>query len=389
MMFHHTDPFHSTNTIQIDGKIFLKRLMPIIIAKNLIPTHQFGFREGHSTIDQIHRITNMIENAFEAKQVCSAVFLDVSQAFDKVWHEGLIHKLKSQLPKSFCNFLTSYLCGRFFRVKLEGEYSSLKPIGAGVPQGSILGPILYLLFTNDVPTSSNFFTATFADDTVLLTTGKTAQESTESLQAALDTITTWTKRWRIKLNNLKSVHVDFTNMEIPHHQLYIDNVEIPYSNTAKYLGMTLDCKLRWSEHVKKKKKELQLKLSNLYWLLGRTSKVSVYNKLLVYQQVLKPVWTYGIQLWGCTSKSNIQIIQTFQNKAIRLIMNCPWYVRNPDLQRDIGVESVERVISQFATSHSLRLRHHVNAEAAMLTTSDATTRRLRRKRPQDLVTSLI
>ena len=82
------------------------------------------------------------------------------------------------------------------------------------------------------------------------------------------------------------------------NNLYLDGIKIPYSNNAKYLGMTLDTKLRWKEQIEKKMIELDIRLSKLYWLLGRKSKLSVYNKLLVYNQVLKPVWTYGIQLWG-------------------------------------------------------------------------------------------
>ena len=214
--------------------------MPIINRKELIPKHQFGFRESHSTIDQVHRIVNFIETAFEEKKVCSAVFLDVSQAFDKVWHEGLDIKLRSVLPKSYCDFLSSYMADRFFRIKLEDEYSDLNPIAAGIPQGSILGPILYLIYTSDVPTSSNFFTATFADDTALLATGKSVEESSAVLQNAINLVHEWTNKWRIKLNNLKSVHVDFTNKNLLHHQtLYIDNTAIPHANTAKYLGMTL------------------------------------------------------------------------------------------------------------------------------------------------------
>ena len=90
-------------------KMFQARLMPIITRKELIPNHQFGFRESYSTIDQVHRIVNFIETAFEEKKVWSAVFLEVSQAFDKVWHEGLHIKLRSVLPKSYCDFLLFYM----------------------------------------------------------------------------------------------------------------------------------------------------------------------------------------------------------------------------------------------------------------------------------------
>ena len=102
---------------------------------------------------------------------------------------------------------------------------------------------------------------TFADDTAILTTNKSAKDSNEALQSALDSINTWTKKWRIKLNHQKSVHVVFTTMQIPDYNLYLDGIKIPYSNKTKYIGMTLDTKLRWKEHIKKKRIELDIRLS--------------------------------------------------------------------------------------------------------------------------------
>lgn len=134
-------------------KLLAKRLNNIIEQRNLIPAHQFGFRPKHSTIDQVHRLTQVIENAFEKKKVCSAVFLDVSKAFDKVCHDGLLNKIRELLPIQYYNILKSYLSDRFFRIKYDDTYSDLKEIKAGVPQGSVLGPILYLVFTSDLPTT--------------------------------------------------------------------------------------------------------------------------------------------------------------------------------------------------------------------------------------------
>jgi hypothetical protein len=99
--------------------------------------------------------------------------------------------------------------------------------------------------------------------------------------------------------------------------------------------MTLDAKLRWKVHVKKKREELDLKYKQMYWLMGRRSALSIHNKLVHYKQILKPVWTYGIQLWECTKPSNTAIIQRFQNKVLRNIVDAPWYVRNADLHRDV------------------------------------------------------
>jgi hypothetical protein len=97
-------------------KLLLKRLKLIIEDKNLILDHQFGLQTQHSTIDQVHRITNIIEQSLEEKKVCSTLFLDVAQAFDKVWHEGLNHKLKLLLPVQYSSILKSYLSDRCFRI---------------------------------------------------------------------------------------------------------------------------------------------------------------------------------------------------------------------------------------------------------------------------------
>jgi len=154
------------------------------------------------------------------------------------------------------------------------------------------------------------------------------------------------------------VHVDFTNKRVEHKPIYINHQVVPYENTAKYFGMTLDAKLRWKSHVKKKQEELILKYRKMYWLMGRYSALSVYNKLMLYQQILKPIWTSGIQLWGCASQSNRNIIQRFQNRVLRVIVNAPWYIRNDNLHKDLDVETVDsvtkimlKVMKKTSTAH--------------------------------------
>jgi len=367
-------------------KIFLKRLKPIIEGKNLLPNHQFGFRQRHSTIEQVHRLIDIIEKALEGEEVCSIIFLDVSQAFDKVWHEGLLYKLNKLLPVQFVNLLKSYITDRMFRVNHETGYSDLKDIRAGVPQGSVLGPILYLLFTSDLPQTPNVVTATFADDTANAATAKTDEESALLLQRSNDLVEIWTKKWRIKLNDQKAVHVNYTNKIISNpKRLTINGNIIPYENTAKYLGMNLDAKAKWVEHTKIKLTELQIRFSQLHWILGRKSRTSTYNKLLVYNQILKPIWMYGIQLWGCASRSHISKLQRFQNKVLRTIANAPWYIRNSDLHRDLGVPLVEDIIKQIATKHKNRLMQHENPEALKLLDNNQISRRLKRTKPFELV----
>jgi hypothetical protein len=90
------------------------------------------------------------------------------------------------------------------------------------------------------------------------------------------------------------------------------------------------------------------KFRKMYWLLGRNSELSIYNKLILYKQVLRPVWSYGIQLWGWASNSNIQVIQRFQNKELKCIVQALWYIRNSDLHRDLGIETVTDIVTRPA-----------------------------------------
>lgn len=193
------------------------------------------------------------------------------------------------------------------------------------------------------------------------------------------------KQWRIKANEGKSAHVNFTNRKINYIPVNLNNTTIPHQGTAKYLGLNLDAKLKWKEHVKKKTTEIKIKYNSMYWLLGRNSQLSVQNKVLVYKQVIRPVWIYGIQLWGCTKKSNYACIQKFQNRVLRNMVNAPWYVRDKDLHRELQVEMVEDVIRKSAKSHEERLHRHPNPEVLQLLANQDLLRRLKRTKPFELV----
>jgi hypothetical protein len=162
-------------------KLILKRHKLIVEKYQLVPSHQFGFHSKHSAFNQVHRITDVIEH-YLSKKVCSAIFLAIAQAFGRVWHDGLLHKFSSIISKQYYQLLNSYLKERKFRIKYEDEYSELKEIRTHVPQGSVLGPVLYLLYVSVLPETLNCTIATFADDTTVVATGNTLDESTTKLQ---------------------------------------------------------------------------------------------------------------------------------------------------------------------------------------------------------------
>lgn len=365
-------------------KLLITRLRPLLA--NVIPKHQFGFRQQHSTVEQIHRITDKIGKDFEAKRYCSAVFLDISQAFDKVWHIGLLYKLKKHLPYQYYELLKSYLQNRKFLVRFQCEQTKLFVINSGVPQGSVLGPMLYLLYTADMPTSRETLTATFADDTAILASHYDPAMATQRLQNSLNKIQTWLHKWRIKVNEDKSTHITFTTRKETCPPVLLNNQAIPQKEEVKYLGMHLDRRLTWHKHIFTKRKQLGIKFTNMYWLIGRKSQLNLENKLLLYKSILKPVWTYGIQLWGVASNSNIEILQRFQSKVLRCIVNAPWFVPNYVIQRDLNMSSVKEEIQKHSVKYSDRLSAHPNQLAVNLLDTENDERRLKRFKPMDLST---
>jgi hypothetical protein len=134
---------------------------------------------------------------------------------------------------------------------------------------------------------------------------------------------------------------------------------------------------------KEKCDELNIKFRKMYGLLGRNSELSIHNIIILCKQVIRPIWSYGIQLWGCASDSNTEVIQSYQNKVLKRIDSAPWYVRNSD-HRDLGIETVTELIAKFANSHEKKLHNHINIEASRLLNVNI-TRRLKRKKPFERV----
>jgi hypothetical protein len=162
-------------------------------------------------------------------------------------------------------------------------------------------------------------------------------------------------------------------------------VQIPQETHVKYLGLHLDRRLIWHTHVFAKRKQLGISLTKMYWLLGRKSNLSISNKLLIYKALLKPIWTYGIQLWGTTSNSNMAILERFQSKVLRLIVNAPWYVPNSVIRKDLQIPSVKEENGRFSPHYAVRLRAHPKELIATLT-EPPLHKRLRRYWPHDLLT---
>lgn len=365
-------------------KLLLRRLNSTIDTLDLIPDHQFGFRKKHSTIEQVHRVTSIAADALEKKKCCTAAFLDIQQAFDRVWHPGLLYKIKTHIPK-FYLLLKSYLENRQFQIQCGSSTSAIHHIKAGVPQGSVMGPTLYSLFTSDLPTDNSVTVATFADDTAIVAAHDHPEEASNILQNHLNRIQTWLAKWKIKASEAKSVQVTFALNNKTCPPVTLNNHPLTVADDVKYLGMHLDSKLTWKKHVATKRKELEIKLRKINWLIGRKSQLSLNNKVLLYKVILRPIWAYGIQLWGSCVRTTIDIIQRFQSKTLRMIANAPWYVANDTLHNDLDIKPVIDEIQSLSSRYVQRLESHQNQLAIDMLDRSREVRRLKKKtNPLDL-----
>ena len=173
--------------------------------------------------------------------------------------------------------------------------------------------------------------------------------------------TRWPCRFHfLKVNETKSSHVTFTLRKDNCPAISINQTVLPQVESVKYLGLHFDCKLNWKEHIAKKRNQTDLKAKEINWLIGGNSNLSLENKLLVYKAVIKPVWTYAIELWGCASKSNVPIIQRSQPKILRTTANARRFVSNHTLHTDLNIPYVSEVINERINKHLNKPESHPN-----------------------------
>ena len=196
-------------------------------------------------------IVHFIRSCWGQSKIVQGAFLDISAAFDKVWHKGLIAKLSQiGIDGNLINIFTSYLSHRKQCVVVDGVKSSLLDVNAGVPQGSRLGPLLFIIYINDIIHDIESEIMIFADDTTLLASGSDPAETSAQLNRDLAKISAWAERWKVTFNAGKSKDLIFSNKLLNNSPpLEFNNVYVERVNTHKHLGVYLKTNLDWSRQI--------------------------------------------------------------------------------------------------------------------------------------------
>ncbi|MDD9339936.1 MAG: reverse transcriptase family protein, partial [Providencia heimbachae] len=314
-------PISLLNTLsKIAEKVILAKINNHIDAHELLPDTQFGFRKDHSSIHPPALLIEKTRSGLPDK-MAGLVLLDVEKAFDTMWIPGLLYKLINyNFPRHIILLMNSYLANRSFYVSINNEHSALMPIAAGVPQGSILGPILYILYISDVPRTRHSDLYTYADDMALTVQHKSLHHILFHLQLHLDLITDYCEVWRIRLNSNKSEaiifsrHLHKTKAKIP---LKLNNTELPWVTQATYLGVILDQKLNLAAHINRRTSLATAMLHLLQPLLKYNSGLNVQNKRRIFLAFVRPILTYGAPCLNDIAKKLIYALQLLQNKILR------------------------------------------------------------------------
>ena len=310
-----------SNINKIIEKIMHGRLYSFLEQHKCIYELQFGFRTKHSTSHALIDLIEDIRKGIDDNNFSVGVFIDLQKAFDTVDHKILLSKLDHYGVRGKANdWFRSYLNGRKQYVSINGTDSDLRSVEYGVPQGSVLGPLLFLLYINDLHFSIKYsMTRHYADDTCLLIKNKSLKRLKKQLNIDLKVLTSWLKANKIALNAGKTEILIFRNPKKPINydlKLTLDGHRLYPSTYVKYLGILIDPHLNWSYHTK----TLAPKLSRAIGMLAKMRHFVTPEILRnLYFGIFFSLMTYGAQIWGQYVNSHIKRIMKLNDKAIRVI----------------------------------------------------------------------
>lgn len=335
-------------------RMILTRINSHTESIDLLPDEQYGFRPQRSTTQQLLRVRDQIVSGLNSGQSTGLLCFDIEKAFDRVWHAGLLFKMKQHnFPAYIVKITADFLRERQFQVAVESATSSSKPIPFGVPQGAVLSPALYNIYTSDVPKPSRCLTALFADDTALLCTSSFFAPIENSLQQAVQQFEEYFKKWKIMLNSSKTQAIFFTRRrtrEIPQGPITISGVDVQWEPTAKYLGVVLDKKLTMKQHIEYVTSRAEKAIKILYPLLNRRSKLSVENKLLLFKLVLRPTYTYACPVFEEMAQTHYKKLQILQNKILKMALNLHWRTPTAEVHQEAEVETVAEFVARISNN---------------------------------------
>ena len=328
---------------KIFERLLYDKLLSFINKFNLISNCQFGFQKNLNTELAVIHALHHITNSLNANVPVLGLFIDISKAFDSINHSILLDKLfRLGFRGTIHSLLSSYLSNRFLFVEINGAKSNFHKISCGVPQGSILGPLIFLLYINDISyVSEHLHFTLFADDTTILLSDPNLKYSLSVAETYFVVVFDWFISNRLLINFKKTNFIIFGHSHLtPDCTLSISNNVILRTNVCKFLGIFIDENLNWSNHMdhtcsKLSKAIGMIKVAQMY--MPRAVLMSMFQAFVV------SYLRYGVLLWGNTFPTYIYRVRVLFNKAIRAILSVPPTTHMSPLLHKLQVLTVDDV----------------------------------------------
>ena len=307
---------------------------------NLLTSCQSGFIPGDSTTFQLLVMYDDFCKSLDNKITTQSVFFDISKAFDKVWHKGLIYKLHCiGIRGNMLKWFSDYLIDRKQAVVIKGKTSSYRSINAGVPQGSVLGPLLFLIYINDIVKDIESIVKLFADDTSMYLSLEDKEERFRLLNSDLHKIINWSLKWKVVFNPLKTELMNFCNKRQPDTlPLVFGQQALNPSYNHKHLGVTFQKNCKWDSHI-----EALIIKTRLLVACLRSYKYQFSRRTLntIYKSFILPHFDYADVVWDNCTDGLSDELETLHLDAIRTIIGAVRGTSHAKLYSESGFISLK------------------------------------------------
>ena len=298
-------------------RIMYNHIIDFMDQHETISKFQFGFRRKHSTQHAAICLVNNILSSLDSNNIVIGIFLDLKNAFDTVNHKILLDKLYAYgIRGNIYKWFVSYLSDRTQYVIFEGRKSDVLDIKCGVPQGSILGPLLFIIYINEICHISDLlFKIVYADDTCVLINGQDIGKLVEILNTELEKINSWLKANKLSLNAQKTYYIVFHRAKLKqnYNAIMINNESLSEVKSVKYLGLIIDHRLKWTDHISYTRN----KISRGIGIINKAKPFLNKKALLdLYYAFIYPYLSYCVEVWGNTEDTHLRPLCLLQNKII-------------------------------------------------------------------------
>ena len=339
-----------------------RRLIWRLESDNLLNRNQYGFRPQRDTIDALLQFTESIYKGFKTKSTTIAVAIDFDAAFDSVPPKSVIlQTMKLGIKGKLLQFICSFLNNRKIQTCINNTLSNIKTIENGIPQGSVISPVLFNIMLHDlslqIPPGVQI--SIYADDITIWSTHRNHNVATQYIQIAIDNISKWSSKWSLKISESKTEFCVFTRRHSLREYepvILLHGAPITYNKHLKILGVTLDPKLLWNQHVIKTTEQCTKRLNLLKMVASQHWGADTITLRQFYVSYIRSKLTYGCEIWGGAANSHIYKLSIIQNAALRLCLGCPRTTAISALEIEINIEPLTIYISNRLGFRFLRYR---------------------------------